>query len=204
MSKLKWTTVKRKVSDLLPYEHNPRQINEKQVEDLKKSFDKFDLVEIPAINTDNTIVAGHQRMKIMQLIGRGEEEIDVRVPNRQLTEAEFKEYNVRSNKNTAGWNYDVLANNFELSDLFAWGFKPDELVFDTEMEPEVDESDLKDALEKYQTNSIKQIVLYYPDEQFRKLQDQLKEIAEYLDLKDNSEVVAALIEEFSKNGNQAV
>jgi hypothetical protein len=30
-------------------------------------------------------------------IGRGDEFIDVRVPNRELTELEFKEYNIRSN-----------------------------------------------------------------------------------------------------------
>ena len=32
------------------------QITEKQQEDLKKSLERFNLVEIPAINTDNTII----------------------------------------------------------------------------------------------------------------------------------------------------
>ena len=108
--KLNWHTEKRKVNKLVPFEGNPRIMNDKQLEDLKKSVSKFDLVEIPAIDTDNRIIAGHQRLKIMQLLGRGEEEIDVRVPNRKLTEAEFKEYNLRSNKNTGEWNFDELAN----------------------------------------------------------------------------------------------
>jgi len=107
--KLKWTTEKRKVKELVPYEKNPRRITEKQREQLEKSLSDFDLVEIPAINTDNIIIAGHQRMKIMILQGRGEEEIDVRVPNRKLTKRELEEYNIRSNKNTGEWDWEKLA-----------------------------------------------------------------------------------------------
>lgn len=84
MTDLKWTTAKRKISELMLYTQNPRQISEKQIQNLKDSFDKFDLVEIPAIDTDNTILAGHQRLRIMQLLGRGDEEIDVRIPIRKL------------------------------------------------------------------------------------------------------------------------
>jgi hypothetical protein len=35
-------------------------------------------------------------------LGRGDEFIDVRVPNRELTELEFKEYNIRSNVSIGG------------------------------------------------------------------------------------------------------
>jgi DNA modification methylase len=127
MTDLIWTTEKRKINDLIPYEKNPRQMTEKQVEDLKKSLEKFGLVEIPAIDTDNKIIAGHQRLKIMQLLNRGEEEIDVRIPNRKLTEEEFKEYNVRSNLNTAEWDWELLVNNFELDLMIEFGFDEGEL-----------------------------------------------------------------------------
>lgn len=124
---MKWKTEKRKINDLIPYEHNPRQMTEKQNRDLTKSLEKFDLVEIPAINTDGVILAGHQRLRIMQALGRGDEEIDVRVPDRQLTEKEVQEYNIRSNKNTGEFNFDILANSFEIDDLLEWGFKESEL-----------------------------------------------------------------------------
>lgn len=123
MDKLTWHTEQRKISDLAPYEYNPRQITDKQFKDLKRSLEKFNLAEIPAINTDNTIIAGHQRLKIMQLIGRGEEIIDVRIPNRLLDESEVKEYCIRSNRNTGEWDMDKLANLFEVDDLRAWGFE---------------------------------------------------------------------------------
>lgn len=133
---MKWHTEQRKINDLVPYEHNPRQLTEKQQKDLQASIEKFDLAEIPAINTDNMILAGHQRLRIMQLLGRGDELIDVRVPDKKLTVKEVKEYNVRSNKNTGQWDYDILANHFELDDLKLWGFEEWELKLGSDFEPD--------------------------------------------------------------------
>jgi ParB-like chromosome segregation protein Spo0J len=117
-----WKTEKRKVSDLIPYEQNPRTLSKKQAEDLKQSLERFNLVEIPVVDTGNRIIAGHQRLKIMQMIGRGEEEIEVRVPCRDLTDDEFREYLIRSNKNTGSWDFDLLANAFDTEELVEWGF----------------------------------------------------------------------------------
>ena len=138
MKKLKWTTETRKISDLIPHPHNPRQMTEQQVAELTASLVKFDLAEIPAINTDNQILAGHQRLKIMSMLGRGEEEIDVRVPNRKLTQAEAKEYCIRSNKNVGTWDYDALANDFDIEELSEWGFTEDELLNSEESTPKKD------------------------------------------------------------------
>ncbi len=108
--KLEWHTEHRLIKDLVPHPNNPRQLTEQQAEVLKKSLEKFNLVEIPAIDTNNTLLAGHQRMKLMMLLGRGDEEIDVRVPNRKLTEQERDSYNILSNKATGEWDWNILAN----------------------------------------------------------------------------------------------
>lgn len=138
MEKLVWKTEKRKIDDLLAYEGNPRKMSVKQVKDLKRSIEKFDLVEIPAINTDNKIVAGHQRLKVMQMVGRGKELVDVRVPNRPLTEEEFREYLLRSNKNSGDWDFEVLAD-FEEEVLLEAGFETQEIknIFGLEDEAQV-------------------------------------------------------------------
>jgi len=73
MDKLFWKTEKRRVNELVPFEQNPRQMGTREAELLKKSLQDFDLVEIPAVDADNKIIAGHQRLKAMQLLGRGEE-----------------------------------------------------------------------------------------------------------------------------------
>ena len=139
--KISWTTQKRKISDLLPTENNPRTLNEKQHKDLKKSLSKFDLAEIPAINTNNKILAGHQRLKVLFEIN-GDAEIDVRVPNRELTEKESQEYLVRSNANTGSWDFDLLANEFDLEELNEWGLEvPDMEVEAEELEAKEDDFD---------------------------------------------------------------
>ncbi len=132
-AKLKWETVKRKIHELVPYEFNPRSIHGTQVENLKKSLEEFDLVEIPAINVDNTILAGHQRLAVMKMLGRGGEEIDVRMPNRALTQNEFKKYNVLSNAIDGAWDWDALANNLDENALKDWGFESLQLRLEGEL-----------------------------------------------------------------------
>ena len=119
---ISWKTERRKLSDLVPFEHNPRQLTKKQYKDLKQSLQKFNLAEIPAINIDNQIIAGHQRIKILLQLSKNGQTIDVRVPSRKLTKKEVEEYNIRSNKNTGEWDWDIMANNFDVEDLLDWGF----------------------------------------------------------------------------------
>jgi site-specific DNA-methyltransferase (adenine-specific) len=102
---------------LLPCSYNPRSISDEQKKQLIKSLQKFNLAEIPAVNTDNQILAGHQRIAVLITLGRGEELIDVRIPNRKLTKQEADEYMLRSNLNTGDWDFSILGKdfNFDLS-----------------------------------------------------------------------------------------
>lgn len=145
MQPLSWHTEKRKISELTPFESNPRNLTESQYKKLRESLEKFNLAEIPAIDIDGKIIAGHQRLKILQEL-KGDIEIDVRIPNRKLTKKEFKEYNIRSNKNTGEWDFDLLANEFELDDLLDWGFEENELDINL-WKPEIDEEKLDDVPE---------------------------------------------------------
>ena len=122
MKKLEWTTEKRKANDLLPLEINPRKISDEKRAQLIKSIEKFNLAEIPAINKDNTIIAGNQRIKALQLIDRGEEMIDVRIPNRLLTKSELKEYALISNTHAGEWDFEILNMEFEDVKIGDWDF----------------------------------------------------------------------------------
>ena len=110
VAKLEWSTERRIVNDLRPYDENPRVMSEDEANELRRSLQRFNLVEIPVIDTKNRIVAGHQRVRLLQMEGRGNEEIEVRVPNRPLTDAEFREYNLRSNRNHGQFDFDKLVN----------------------------------------------------------------------------------------------
>jgi DNA modification methylase len=124
---LTWHTEQRKVSDLVATSYNPRKISEADKKELTKSLQKFNLAEIPAINTNNTILAGHQRIAILLALGRGNEVIDVRVPSRKLTKSEADEYMIRSNKNTGEWDFSMLSKHFDFSFLKDTGFNDFEL-----------------------------------------------------------------------------
>jgi hypothetical protein len=120
--KLVWGTEQRQVKSLVPYEHNPRRMSAEQKKKLRESLEEFGLVEIPAINQDNVLIAGHQRVDAMLLLGMGDELIDVRVPNRLLTEKELKQYNVNSNAIKGNWLNDVLKEHFGDVDTSGFAF----------------------------------------------------------------------------------
>jgi len=130
-TKLTWHTEKRRLGDLIEWDKNPRQLKEHDAEHLKKSLDAFGIADPLIINTDNRIIGGHMRRRIMLKSGyKPDDLVDVRVPERELTEREAEELAIRLNKNTGDWDFDALANNFELDDLENWGFELDELDLD--------------------------------------------------------------------------
>jgi hypothetical protein len=124
---VQWRTERRRVRDLVPWEGNPRRITEKQAEDLRASLDRFGVADIPVVDADGTIVGGHQRAAILMAQGKGDMEVDVRVPSRKLTDEEFQELNLRLNKNLAEWDFDMLAN-FSEDLLLSVGFDETELM----------------------------------------------------------------------------
>lgn len=155
--KLEWRTERRKVKDLIRYQKNPRKLSEVQLEGLKQSLKKFNLAELPAINTDGTLVAGNQRVLALSLIGREDEEIEVRVPNRPLTEAEFRDYLLTSNRSGGSWDFEKLAEEFNIDELLTAGFDSFDLsnIFDDNLEVNDDEVDIEKEIKIAETTDIK-------------------------------------------------
>lgn len=123
MEQLKWETRKVKVKDLIQLNINPRRISEEKKQKLVESLEKFNLVEIPAVNTDLQIIGGNQRVKALLLAGRGEEEIDVRFPNRKLTKKEVKEYSIISNTHAGEFDFEILDLEFADISIGELGFE---------------------------------------------------------------------------------
>jgi len=146
---LTWHTVDKKISDLVPNIKNPRVMSPKQIEDLKCSLKKFNLVELPVVNLDNKVIAGHQRLMALKLLGRENETIPVRVPNRKLTQKEYDQYLLSSNRIHGDWDWQALADSFDIETLLTSGFDDMDLthIFD-DLEVEDDEFDVEKELEK--------------------------------------------------------
>lgn len=145
-TQLTWHTESRKVDSLLPHKKSPRKISKEQAERLKKSLENYGLVEIAAIDLDGTILAGHQRMKALQLMGQGDTMVDVRVPNRKLTDNEAETYLIGSNSIHGEWDFDLL-KGFEMDLLVDLGFDQKELddIWNKELKKDFDvEKELKE------------------------------------------------------------
>ncbi len=147
--RLKWHTEKCSVAELIPNDENPRVMSRKQIEDLKRSLQKFNLVEIPVIDTDKKVLAGHQRLMVLKLLGRENEIIEVRVPNRKLSQKECDQYLLTSNRVHGDWDWEKLVQNFDFDLLAISGFDENDLshLFE-DLTVEDDEFDVEAELEK--------------------------------------------------------
>ena len=125
---INWHLETRKISTLKPHPSNPRKLTKEQHAHIKTSLDKFGLVEKPIVNPDGAIIGGHQRIKVLE--DSGLKEVECWVPDSPLDQRALDEMNIRLNKNTGEWDFDILANSWEITDLFEWGFTADELQFD--------------------------------------------------------------------------
>ena len=135
LAKINWTLQTFRLDELTDYYKNPRSLSEKEFKQLKTSLDKFGMIDKPIVNLDsaNTIIGGHQRKHVME--STGAKEIECWIPDRELSEKEVEELNIRLNKNTGSWDFDTLANEFQLDDLLDWGFTELELSITPNFEP---------------------------------------------------------------------
>ena len=129
-----------KINKLKKAEYNPRKISDNDFEQLKKSLKKFGFVEPLVVNNHskrkNVIIGGHQRLKAWEELGNEE----VPVFYVKLSIEKEKELNVRLNKNTGEFDFDILRDLFDKESLLEWGFEdfeiPDSVDIDTLFENE--------------------------------------------------------------------
>ena len=108
--------VMKKVSDITPYENNPRK-NEATALKLKRAIEAFGFRNPIILDENDVIVSGHARLKAAQMLGM--EEVPCTYAD-GLTEDEIKGFRIADNKTAeiAGWNYDKLVEEMKaLSDI---------------------------------------------------------------------------------------
>ena len=133
----------KKLSDLKAAPYNPRTSNKKQEKNLKESLSKFGLVE-PIIFNQRTgyIVGGHFRVR--ELVKLGYKSVDCVIVD--LSEDDERELNVRLNANTGAWDFDLLANEWNVDELVEWGLEG--IPFDIEEEETIKEDKQIETCEK--------------------------------------------------------
>ena len=125
---IEWRVEKRKVAELKTWERNPRKITEEAFLKLKSRIEKRGFHDVIKIDTDGNILSGNQRKRALAELGI--EEVDCKIPNRELTENEKKEICLESNRNDGAWDFDMLGNEYDMEMLTDIGFTEKELGFD--------------------------------------------------------------------------
>ena len=99
------------IGSLRPSEYNPRKISKEAMEQLKESIRRFQLVDPIIVNSasnrKNVVIGGHMRLLAAKELKF--KEIPVVYVNIPDIEKE-KELNIRLNKNTGAWDWNLLAN----------------------------------------------------------------------------------------------
>lgn len=119
-----WNLELRSIEDLKEFPQNARIMTKEQSKQLKRNIDKFGLIDKPIINSDNMIIGGHQRLSIIRSMGH--KQTECWVPDRALTPEEIDELNISLNLHTGEWDWNKLANEWDVDLLVMLGFDPKE------------------------------------------------------------------------------
>jgi ParB-like chromosome segregation protein Spo0J len=162
----------RKISELKAAEYNPRRLTEKQYKELRRSMEELGTLAPAVVNTyagrENVIIAGHQRIKIARDLGHAtypclEVSFD---PEKE------KKANLRLNKAGGEWDFDILANEFDIDDLLAEGFSEKDLRIGIETAAERHEAEEVEIQSFRQTH----VLISFPPERLLEIQEHLDTI----------------------------
>ena len=129
VDKITWTNSRRKLSELIPWERNPRYIKAKDAERLSDSLDSFGQIHAIAIGPNNEIYDGHQRSSVWGAADKygPDYEVDVRISSRTLTEKEREKLTVYLHTGAVGsMDFDMFAG-WDFDEIQDWGFDTDTL-----------------------------------------------------------------------------
>jgi DNA modification methylase len=134
-----------KISQVKSNPNNPRLIKNDKFKKLVKSVQEFpEMLELrPIVVDENMIVlGGNMRLKACKEAGLKEVWIEVA----DLTEQQKKEFTIKDNVGFGEWEWDMLANEWEQTELEDWGL--DGFPFeDKTLEAEEDNFELPDEIE---------------------------------------------------------
>lgn len=156
------------IDDLIPYEHNAKEHDQKQIDNLAVSFKKYGWQNVVLIDENNVIVYGHGRCLGAKKAGLTEAPT---ILCTDLTEQERREYRILDNKLTeSAWIDEEL--EFELPEL---DFSDFDLDFDLMVIPNneeveggaIDDNSMKECIVRIKFDNVKQ---------FREIETQLREI----------------------------
>ena len=125
------------IKEIKPNSNNPRVIKDYKFKKLVRSIQNFpemlDLRPI-VVNEDKVVLGGNMRLRACQEAGL--EEVPIIIA-KDLNEAKQKEFVVKDNLNYGEWDWDMLANEFDLMELDTYGLDLNPTLFNDKDEESI-------------------------------------------------------------------
>jgi DNA modification methylase len=136
-----------KISEVKANPSNPRVIKNDKFKKLVNSIKEFpQMLEIRPIvvNEENIVLGGNMRLKACKEAGLKEVHI-IKASN--LTEEQQREFIVKDNVGFGEWDWDLLANDWDVDKLDEWGLDlPSDVFTPEELEAEEDNYEIPDEI----------------------------------------------------------
>ena len=138
-------TIKVPISQVQVDPKNPRILNKEKFKKLKSSIEQFpEMLEVrPLVVANGYVVGGNMRLLAMKDLGYKEVPV---IDVTDWTQGQRDEFMIKDNINFGDWDYDLLANEWEGTDLAEWGMDLWETEVE-EMQGLVDEDEVPDVIE---------------------------------------------------------
>lgn len=166
-----------KLKDIKPNPNNPRVLRDEKFQKLKQSiteFPKMLSLRPMVIDENNVVLGGNMRLRALQELGFTDVDEAWVKRSSDLTEDEKKRFIIADNVAFGEWDWDTLANDWEVVDLEAWGLE----IPQFENEADTDYSDKNKEIDVEELEGLMTINLKYTEEDYWKVKEQLSKIAQ--------------------------
>ena len=111
------------IGTIIPNPTNPRIIKDDKFKKLVKSIQEFpEMLELRPIVVDSNMVVLGGNMRLKACIAAGLKEVPIIVAD-QLTEEQKGEFIIKDNVGFGEWDWDILANEWDVNNLNDWGLE---------------------------------------------------------------------------------
>ena len=145
------------IKSVKPNPSNPRHIKDHKFTQLVKSIRHFpEMLQLRPIvvDSDNIVLGGNMRLKAC--IEAGLKEVPIIVAS-ELTDEQQKEFIIKDNVGFGEWDWEQLANEWEIEQLSDWGLDLPIIMEEPSMEDLIGEEKNKPATMKITFTSPEQL-----------------------------------------------
>lgn len=176
-------------------DRNPRKLTEERFNALKKSisdFPKMAVLRPLVLNAKGVVLGGNMRLKAYRELGW--KKVPVVYAN-DLTPEEQQQFIVKDNVGFGEWDHDILAADFDVSQLLDFGLREFELGGIGKQDlVGMDKDGLAKSMDSYIDGNIKQIVIYFKNEDYETVLTRLDAVMKAEGLEDHTAAILKLLD----------